>query len=85
MSARGIDAPGYREAHETVDARLNDALGLTIALDQMATLHPGLSGNDDRSLAITSLINAILESIKSAQSFQDVAWDAQRHSQATAA
>lgn len=79
MTGRGIDAPGYREAHETVDARLHDALGLSLALGQMAILHPGLCGRDEQSLAITSLINAIEERIRSAQSFHDVAWDAQRN------
>jgi len=74
MSARAIDAPGYREAHNEVDARLIDAQGLAFALDQMIELHPALSGPDMKSQAISSLVNAIRENILAALSFQEVAW-----------
>ena len=73
---RAIDIPGYRDAHNEVDARLNDTLGLAFALDQMVILHPELSkANDMQSQSISALINAIRENTLAAQSFQVVAWE----------
>jgi hypothetical protein len=71
-----LKTTAYREAHDTVDARLADALGLTFALDQMVFQHPELNKADDlTSQAISALLNAIRENLIAAESFHQVEWD----------
>ncbi|MES2540704.1 MAG: hypothetical protein V4583_08965 [Pseudomonadota bacterium] len=79
MTAIGIQFPGYRQAHDEVDSRLYDAQGLTLALEQMMMLHPALGkADDEQSQAMFALVRAVDETIRTARSFQEAAWDALR-------